>query len=386
MRFRVSGLTNIVLLGSSLAAGVATASLAAASAPLGETACHTVAACVFGVNTSTGYGVEGTSTGSNGVVGITTVKATSASSGKAGVSGYDGSTNKNAYNSGVYGTSPYGDGVQGKSAHGIGVAGLGGPQGVYGAGDIGVSAYSQKSGGAAMYAESDNGADLIDANQDYDGYDSSYGDGVVVQTAYGAALNGSSARGFPLYLDVTDEGADIIDAQAHGGDEMVLDAFGNLYLGGTLTQNDTSVYSTKRADGKNVATYGPREAEPTLEDSGEVALVNGAAHVALDPSFAATIDRQHPYLVFVTPEGENDGVYVTLKNAGGFTIRESHGARSSLPVQYRIVAKPLVGKKRLPVLASLFPTNPSFIRAKQEILTRQTARARVRAQRAITRS
>jgi hypothetical protein len=374
---------NVFALGGSLAiaCGATYAPVAAAAnAPLAETACHTVAACLFGVNSSTGYGVEGTSTGGNGVVGITTEKATSASSGKAGVSGYDSSTNKNKYNSGVYGTSPYANGVQGKSAHGVGVYGTGGSDGVYGEGAVGVSGYSENSNGAAISAESFTGADIFDGTQDFDGIGGSYGDGVVVDTAYGAALSGTSGRGFPLYLNLTDEGDTIVDAQAHGNDQMVLDASGDLYIAGTLTQNDASIFATKRADGKTVTTYGPREAEPTLEDSGEVALVNGAAHVALDPSFAATIDRSHSYLVFVTPEGENDGVYVTLKNAAGFTIRESHGVRSSLAVEYRIVAHPLQSNKaRLAAMPSLFPNDAKFVQAKQGVLGRQAARLKARA-------
>ena len=201
----------------------------------------------------------------------------------------------------------------------------------------------------------------------------------MVSTAYGAALSGTSGRGFPLYLTVTDAGDTIIDAQAYGNDQMVLDTSGDLSIAGTLTQNDSSIYATKRADGKTVATYGPREAEPTLEDSGEVALVDGAAHVALDPSFAATIDRNHSYLVFVTPEGENDGVYVTLKNSGGFTIRESHGVRSSLAVEYRIVARPMQSNKpRLAAMKSVFPNGANFVRVKQAILSRQASRLRLR--------
>jgi hypothetical protein len=51
------------------------------------------------------------------------------------------------------------------------------------------------------------------------------------------------------------------------------------------------------------------------------------------------IDLRDGYRVFVTPEGDSKGLYVA-KAAGGFFVREQQGGRSTLPFDYRIVAKP----------------------------------------------
>jgi hypothetical protein len=45
------------------------------------------------------------------------------------------------------------------------------------------------------------------------------------------------------------------------------------------------------------------------------------------------------YHVFITPNGDSKGLYVTAKTATGFEVRESGGGTSSLSFDYRIVAK-----------------------------------------------
>ncbi len=58
----------------------------------------------------------------------------------------------------------------------------------------------------------------------------------------------------------------------------------------------------------------------------------------LDPTFAASIDGRQSYRVFVTPDGDTNGLYVAAKTATGFIVREIHGGRSTLAFDYRIVA------------------------------------------------
>jgi hypothetical protein len=83
-----------------------------------------------------------------------------------------------------------------------------------------------------------------------------------------------------------------------------------------------------------------RSTLPNVEDDGEAQLVNGRAFVPIDARFGDTIDRRASYLVFVTPEGDCNDLFVTQKSANGFVVREMRGGRSSLAFQYRIVAKP----------------------------------------------
>jgi hypothetical protein len=76
-----------------------------------------------------------------------------------------------------------------------------------------------------------------------------------------------------------------------------------------------------------------------MEDDGEAQLVNGRAFVKIDAALADVIDLRSSYHVFVTPEGDCKGLYVT-KGPDGFIVRELQGGRSTLEFDYRIVAKP----------------------------------------------
>jgi hypothetical protein len=75
-------------------------------------------------------------------------------------------------------------------------------------------------------------------------------------------------------------------------------------------------------------------------DFGEATLVNGQASVALDRTFASTIDPSRSYLVFITPEGDCHGLYVANKTLSGFAVRELMGGRNTVTFEYRIVAHP----------------------------------------------
>jgi hypothetical protein len=111
----------------------------------------------------------------------------------------------------------------------------------------------------------------------------------------------------------------------------------------------------------HIDKYAPRESEPTMEDIGDSRLVAGKAYVRLDPAYADMIDEGASYVVFVSPEGPNQGLYVTQKTDQGFVVMENHGGHSSIPFGYRIVAKPHgVDAARLPT--SVQPPMPARVR------------------------
>ena len=111
--------------------------------------------------------------------------------------------------------------------------------------------------------------------------------------------------------------------------------------------------STKTSTGAEIGTYPTQQSTPTMEDFGEAQLVNGEANVPLERTFASTIDQRRSYLVFVTPEGDCNGLYITGKSTGGFVVRELKGGRSAVAFQYRIVAHPYANNAaRLPVIAA----------------------------------
>lgn len=110
---------------------------------------------------------------------------------------------------------------------------------------------------------------------------------------------------------------------------------------------------THSTAGADVASYGARFASPTLEDYGQGTMRDGVGHVALDATFASTIDARS-YLVFVTPHGDSHGVYTTALTPKGFDVRENERGRSSLAFDYRIVGRPLdVAAGHLPAVATL---------------------------------
>jgi hypothetical protein len=356
MRLVTSASLAGLLLSSASTAGL----LLAGGSPAGAatTTCSTVAACVMGANSNAGYGIEGTSKANDGVVGMTMQNATSLSTGKAGVAGYDDSNNKNAYDSGVYGTSAYGDGVQGKSTAGYGVLGTllanltQTPK-------AGVAGYDTTSGGhrttnSGVYGKASdlgNGVQGISAN----------GIGVfgIATTASGIgayAWNTSTSGGVGLLANVAHGTA--IAALAPAGDALLrgydgsnetasLSGAGDFTLAGTLTTNGNPEFRTTDSAGARVTTFGARSTTATLEDTGEATLTNGASYVRLDPEFARTIDHRSKYLVLITPEGNSHGLYTSGASAQGFSVRENDGGRSSVAFAYRIVARPLDDSRRL---------------------------------------
>jgi hypothetical protein len=99
--------------------------------------------------------------------------------------------------------------------------------------------------------------------------------------------------------------------------------------------------STKGSSGAVVDAYGENTTTPELEDVGYGQLANGRAVVKVDAALADVTDVRPGYHVFLTPDGDCNGLYVESKTAAGFVVRELHGGRSTSSFEYRIVAKPL---------------------------------------------
>jgi hypothetical protein len=75
-----------------------------------------------------------------------------------------------------------------------------------------------------------------------------------------------------------------------------------------------------------------------FEDFGSAQLTAGAAQVAIDSDYAQTVNTAVEYHVFVTPNGNCKGLYISNRTAGSFEVRELGGGTSSVPFSYRIVA------------------------------------------------
>lgn len=91
-------------------------------------------------------------------------------------------------------------------------------------------------------------------------------------------------------------------------------------------------------DGSLLTLYSLESPEAYFEDFGDGRLQNGAARVEIERDFVPLIDNQK-YRVFLTAEGDCNGLYVTARGPEGFEVRELQGGTHSLSFTYRIVAK-----------------------------------------------
>jgi hypothetical protein len=96
----------------------------------------------------------------------------------------------------------------------------------------------------------------------------------------------------------------------------------------------------KDSVGNHVIAYASESATETIEDVATARISGGLGNVRIDPSFASVMDHQW-YYVFLTPLGDTRGLYVSMKTATGFQVRETGHGRDSLAFDYRIVAHPL---------------------------------------------
>ncbi len=84
----------------------------------------------------------------------------------------------------------------------------------------------------------------------------------------------------------------------------------------------------------------PEAPEVLFEDYGEGQLVNGKAHIDLDPIYAknVAINEKHPLRAFIQLEGDCNGVYVTNKTLSGFDVVELSGGNSNVPFTWHVIA------------------------------------------------
>jgi hypothetical protein len=107
-----------------------------------------------------------------------------------------------------------------------------------------------------------------------------------------------------------------------------------------IWQNTLGAVSASVPDlnGNPVTLHAPETPEFYFQDYGQAQLVNGKAHITIDPILAknVTINAQHPLRVFVQLEGDCKGVFVTNKTENGFDVVELGGGTSNTTFQWSI--------------------------------------------------
>jgi hypothetical protein len=113
---------------------------------------------------------------------------------------------------------------------------------------------------------------------------------------------------------------------------------GSAYVSGGLIVSGAKWAAVPYQDGTHRLLYAMESPEAWFEDFGRGRLVRGRTRVRLDPIFAAVV-RTAGYHVFLTAEGESNGLYVRQRTASGFEVWERGGGRSGVGFSYRVVAK-----------------------------------------------
>jgi len=194
-----------------------------------------------------------------------------------------------------------------------------------GTGDA-VHAVGSNGGEAAV--EADGGANALGVYAHAKNYDA-----LVAYTYNG---DGANIRGSQIGVIATaDSGT--LNYPLSLGDNLgnslfYVDGNGNVYYHGSLN------HFLRTRNGDVARSYAPSSTTPTVEDTGSAQLVDGTAHVRLDPAFAQAIDQGAPYHVMLTPNGDTRGLYVASKGSHGFVVREVQGGRATLAFDYHIYA------------------------------------------------
>jgi hypothetical protein len=305
---------------------------------------------IYGENTANGAGVwgssasgpglRGSSNSGTGVVGESTdgtgVMGTSSSA--PGVTGIC-SARQNCF--GIFGRaqveSGFGHGVSGESnagPDGAGVLGVntGNGQGVRGSspGGIGVQGSSNAPDGTGV-----NGYNLATTGAAYGVSGASNSTGGIGVGGYAGAASGLAIG---------------VNGGSHSPSGVGVNGFNDAgglagnFNGGVQINGDLNVTGRKSSlarleNGRVVALYAMESPENWFEDFGESQLQDGVARIDLDPLFAETVNTEAGYHVFLTPNGECQGLYVAAKKGRGFEVRELGKGASAVKFDYRIVAR-----------------------------------------------
>jgi hypothetical protein len=247
--------------------------------------CSSGPACIEGSSTgSSTWAVYGTSTGADGVHGA--ISSTTGSSGVAGIS---------------TGTSGSGHGVYGRSTNGAGVY---------------ASASTQVNGSAVYGTYNGQGSGVTAVSDDTTGT-------YQALLAYAEKANTNIFTGFN---------------SAHNR-SCTINSTADLLCEGSVSGSVLHVRH-RSGSGHHVLTFSSESTSQIVEDFGSARLDAGIANVQINPDFAPLMARGTDYFVFLTPQGDSRGLFISMKTPNGFQVRENERGRTTMAFDYRIVARP----------------------------------------------
>jgi len=107
---------------------------------------------------------------------------------------------------------------------------------------------------------------------------------------------------------------------------------------GDFTATGTKSAAVPLKNGTQVKLFAMESPQNWFEDFGSASLVGGVATVTIDTKFAQTVNAKQDYKVFLTPNGDCHGLYVTQKTPTSFEVRELGAGQSNVAFDYRIIA------------------------------------------------
>jgi hypothetical protein len=284
---------------------------------------------VYGTDASiNGYGVYGANTATSGVA--AGVYGTTASSAGAAIWALNPATT-GGYAYGIYSAS--------NSSSGVGVSGqaLSTSGNTYG---IAGEASSSTGVGVAGY-----GTTLSSLGSSFVGS----GAGVWGDTAngtYGVLATAVGHEAVAAYSNATNVATMFVENQEDTNSSSTVFAtfsdyggFCDIFVNGNLTCSGSVGGHAVVGQSQEVALYSVQAADNWMEDAGSSQLHNGAALVTLDATYAQTVNTGMDYHVFLTPNGDCKGLYVTKKSPTSFEVHELGGGTSSVAFDYRIMAR-----------------------------------------------
>jgi hypothetical protein len=145
---------------------------------------------------------------------------------------------------------------------------------------------------------------------------------------------------YTLYAETDATGGFPFAAVGPGGGYFDVDSSGDGYFSGSVNATAFNIDLRTRG-GREVSTFPSQATRATIEDTGTARMRSGKGIVRFDADFVSTLDFSSGYQVFLTPSGDNRGLYVASKYQAGFVVRESEGGRSTITFDYRVVGHPV---------------------------------------------
>lgn len=278
---------------------------------------------VDGVGVVNGSGVRGTSTSGIGVQGSSTSQEGVLGTSKSGI-GVSGSSEDDA---GVLGASDTGIGVRGSV--GLSPFPLPAKAGILGESNAGIAVCAHSFKDTAVRARSVSGKAV---HAETDGLFPC----VAASAPNAIAVNGEGVYG----VRGASTGKSGIGVYGKSSDDGLAGYFeGNVMIKGNLTKTGVgSAVAVRFPDRSFRQLCSIDSPESWFEDFGEGKLVKGKAEVKIDPDFAKTVNLKTRYHVFVTPHSTKiGGLAVVARLPGRFRVEHAGGASGSF--SYRIIAK-----------------------------------------------